>query len=84
MSRIFSLNPKMAFRFAMAALIALLGFTSCSKTLFSKREKTDTVSDDPSKSDGAPDITIDPTRPPIDRPIRVLYSAPPRTYLWGR
>ncbi len=84
MSRIFSLNPKLAFRFAMAALIALLGFTSCSKTLFSKREKTDTVSDDPSKSDGVPNITIDPTRPPTDRPIRVLYRAPPRTYLWGR
>jgi hypothetical protein len=23
-------------------------------------------------------------RPPTDRPIRVLYSAPPRTYQWGR
>ena len=84
MSRIFSLNPKVAFRVALAALIALLGFTSCSKTLFSKREKTDTVSDDPSKSDDVPNITIDPTRPPTGRPIRVLYSAPPRTYQWGR
>ena len=83
MSRSFSLNPRVAFRFVLTALIALLGFTSCSRSLFGKRDKQDVVTDDPSEDKEVPDVRINPTRPP-EHPIRVLYGVPPRTYQWGR
>ena len=83
MSRIFSLKPKVAFRLTLAALIALLGFTSCSKTLFGKREKPDERTDE-TPTEEIPDLRVDPRFPPDGRAIRVLYGVPPRTYQWGR
>ena len=83
MSRIFSLKPKVAFRLVLAALIALLGFTSCSKSLFGKREKPD-ANPDETPTEEIPDLRVVPTLPPDGRAIRVLYGVPPRTYQWGR
>ena len=83
MSRFLILNPKVTFRFVLVAMIALLGFTSCSRTLFGKRDKQGIVTDDRSEDKKVPDVRIDPTRPP-EHPIRVLYGVPPRSYLWGR
>ena len=82
--RMFSRKMNVAFRIVLAGLIALMGFTSCSKSLYGKREKTaKDATDDPIQKDGMPDVRIDPTRPP-EHPIRVLYAVPPRTYQWNR
>ena len=82
--RALSRKMNVAIRFALAGLIALLGFTSCSRSLFGKRDKTaEDGTDNPIQKDGMPDVRIDPTRPP-ELPIRVLYGVPPRTYQWNR
>ncbi len=84
LSHIFSLSPKGMVRLGLAALIALMGFTSCSRSLFGKRDKP--APDDPSKpvEEKIPDLDVVPTLPPDGRAIRVLYGVPPRSYLWGR
>jgi len=82
--RYLSLRLRMVCRLFLAALITLMGFTSCSKTLFGKRDKADDASTDIPEGKGSADGTIDPTRPPLDKPIRVLYGVPPRSFLWGR
>ena len=68
-------------RLFLAMLIALLGFTSCSKSLFGKRTKPE--ADDPSEpsKEEIPDLRVVPTLPDDGRAIRVLYGVPPRTYL---
>ncbi|MBO7498546.1 MAG: hypothetical protein J6T64_05055 [Bacteroidaceae bacterium] len=72
------------FRLMMAALIALMGFSSCSRVFYGKREKP--APNDPSKpiEENIPDLKVVPTLPPDGHAIRVLYSVPPRSYQWGR
>ncbi|MCR5139665.1 MAG: hypothetical protein K6B45_05835 [Bacteroidaceae bacterium] len=72
------------FRLLMAALMALMGFSSCSRVFYGKREKPakDDASEPPKKEH--PDLKVVPTLPPDGRAIRVLYSVPPRSYQWGR
>ncbi len=72
------------FRLLMAALMALMGFSSCSRVFYGKREKP--AKDDASEplEEKIPDLKVVPTLPPDGRAIRVLYSVPPRSYQWGR
>jgi len=84
--RFFSLYPKAGVRLVLAALIALMGFSSCSRSLFGKRDKS--VEEKNSDIEVVPTLPPDkrpvPIGSPDERPIRVLYGVPPRSYLWQR
>lgn len=82
--RFFSLYPKAGVRLVLAALIALMGFSSCSRCLFGKRDKSNSDDNAEPVEEKIPDLEVVPTLPPDERSIRVLYGVPPRSYLWQR
>jgi len=74
------MKKKHLFRLVMAALITLMGFASCSKVLYGKREKQAKDDTPEPRKERVPDIRVVHSLPDDGRAIRVLYGVPPRSY----
>lgn len=75
-------NMKRFFSLLLAALLVVLGFSSCSKSLYGKGNKAEEEIHPESVpgSSIAEYPKIDPTMPSGGNAVRVMYGPPPRNF----